>query len=268
MTNQIKLPQSIYTIYDFFNKTKNKDWKENPFVFYNKINNIDIKIAKNISNLNFYQADIPISKKINPDYLIKYLKNIDYRNYYAKKTLFYKLVSQINNNEWIENEYYKDSKNCFTVHVSQFTILFYNKTYTFEQNLSDTKYYHSFKILDDNDKYILRFEIVLSNMDIDQEIDIIIYLNMLIRLLRAVYLKFKINFDLISIKKNNSDADYFSDSSHNISSTYNSETDSDISKEDKHVLPIISTIKNDYKPCKPTPPTDSDIFTISGTKKT
>lgn len=230
MPHQLKLPQRIYIIYDFFNKTKNKDWKENPFQFYNKINNIDVKIAKNISNLNFYQADIPIHKNINPEYIIKYLKNLDYRNYYAKKTLIYKLVSKINENKWIENEYYKLSKNTFTVQMSQFIILFYNTTYDFKQNVSDTKYYHSYRILNNNDKYILRFEIVLNNMDIDQDIDIIIYLNMLIRLLRAIYLKFKIKFDLIPLHNANNMVDCISDSSNNIGSNYNSESDT---KEDK-----------------------------------
>ena len=60
MEKQISLPPNIFIIYDFFNKTKNKDWDKNPFIFYKKINDINIKVAKDISNLNFYQIDIPI----------------------------------------------------------------------------------------------------------------------------------------------------------------------------------------------------------------
>ena len=63
--------------------------------------------------------------------------------------------------------------------------------------MSNTKYYHAFKILNNNDKYILRFEIVLNCMDMDQDIDIIIYLNMIIRLLKATHDKFKQNFKFV-----------------------------------------------------------------------
>jgi hypothetical protein len=239
MPKQIVLPPSIYTIYDFFDKTKNKEWKENPFVLYKKLNNIEIKIAKNISNLNFYQADIPISKKIKPEFVIKYLKNHDYRNYYAKETLFYNLVSVIDDNEWIEMEYYNGSKNKFVALMSNFSILFYNDNQSFGQNLSDTKYYHAFKILSGQDNYILRFEIVLSNMDMDQDIDIIIYLNMLIRLLKALYQKFKLPFDLSTINRQFDELSE-SETSHNLGSEYNSDSEtissicSNISKEDKH----------------------------------
>jgi hypothetical protein len=50
--------------------------------------------------------------------------------------------------------------------------------------------------LNTEDDYILRFEIILNNMDIDQMIDIRIYLGMLINLLRDVYKKFNIVFKL------------------------------------------------------------------------
>ena len=201
MGKQITLPENIYAIYDFFDKTKNIDWKENPFVTFKKTNGLNIKIAKNISNLNLYQVDFPISKNIKPDFLIKYIKNIDYRNYYAKDALFYKHVSSVDDNEWVEWEYYNGNKNKFVVLNSHFIILFYNKNTFFGQNISDTKYYHAYRILNDNDKFILRFEIVLSNLDFDQEVDIIIYLNMIIRLLKAVHEKFKQNFSISLIKK-------------------------------------------------------------------
>ena len=76
-------------------------------------------------------------------------------------------------------------------------MLFYNENwYPNNINISQTKYYHSFKILDSSDEYILRFEIILNHMDIDQLIDIHIYLNMLINIIRAIYNKFNIIFKL------------------------------------------------------------------------
>lgn len=226
-SKQISLPPSIFTIYDFFDKTKNVEWKENPFTLYKKINNLEIKIAKNISNLNFYQVDFQINKKIKPEFLIKYIKNIDYRNYYSKDTLFYKHVSPIDENNWVELEYYNGSKNKFVVTDSNFLVLFYNETPSFGQNLSDTKYYHAYKILNNNDNYILRFEIVLNNMDMDQDIDIIIYLNMLIRLLKAIHEKFKQTFHYELIKKPADDECYDSEVSNILSSVTNSQTESE-----------------------------------------
>lgn len=198
---QIYLPPTIYTFYNFFNKSKNSNWESNPFKLYKKINGIEIKLAKNISNLNLYQIDLPIDKKIKPDFLIKYIKNKDYRNYYAKETLFYELLSTVDEHKWIENEIYNKTKNKFTVIETNFLILFYNETLNFNQNISDTKYYNSYKILSTEKSYILRFETVLNNMDMDQDIDIIIYMNMLIRLLKAVHDKFKLTFNITPIKK-------------------------------------------------------------------
>jgi hypothetical protein len=260
MPKQISLPANIYTIYDFFDKTKNPDWKENPFTSYKKINNLEIKIAKNISNLNFYQVDFQINKKIKPEFLIKYIKNIDYRNYYSKDTLFYKFVSSIDENNWIENEFYNGSKNKFIVTDSNFIVLFYNETPSFGQDLSDTKYYHAYKILNNNDNNILRFEIVLNNMDMDQDIDIIIYMNMIIRLLKAVHDKFKQTFPYELIKKPADDECYESDVSNILSSAINSQNESEsgnsknsrnstsLSKEDKNTqTPLSSVCNNDEK---------------------
>jgi len=232
MPKQISLPPNIYTIYDFFDKTKNTEWKENPFTTYKKINNLEIKIAKNISNLNFYQVDFPINKMIKPGFLIKYIKNIDYRNYYSNDTLFYKLVSRVDDNEWAEYELYNGSKNKFVVLNSKFIVIFYNENPSFGQNLSDTKYYHAFKILSDNGNYILRFEIVLNNMDMDQDIDIVIYLNMIIRLLKAVHKKFKQSFNIELLKKHtddDNDNDNDSELSNILSSNYNSGVESETS---------------------------------------
>lgn len=257
MPKQISLPGNIFTIYDFFDKTKNPDWKENPFTLYKKINNLEIKIAKNISNLNFYQVDFQINKKIKPEFLIKYIKNIDYRNYYSKDTLFYKHVSTIDENNWVELEFYNGSKNKFIVTDSNFLVLFYNESPSFGQSLSDTKYYHAFKILNNNDNFILRFEIVLNNMDMDQDIDIIIYLNMIIRLLKAVHDKFKQTFPYELIKKPADDEGYESDVSNILSSVINSQTESEsgnsrnsasLSREDKNTqTPLSSVCNNDEK---------------------
>ena len=146
-------------------------------------------------------------KSIKPDYIIKYLKDLNYRNYYANNTLFYKLISQTNDNEWVEIEYFNKIENHFNVVMSQFFILFYNDIHNFNQNVANAKFYQCYKILNDieNDKYILRFEIVLNNMDFDQDNDIIIYLNMLIRLIKAIYKKFKLSckYKLIHNKNHN-----------------------------------------------------------------
>lgn len=199
MEQQISLPKNIYDAYIFFDKTKNESNINNPFVFFKKIHGVPVKIAKNILNLNYYQIDIPINKKINPSYLIKYLKEIDYRNYYSSDTISFKQVKIINDNKWIEKENYRgvETKYIVIYNQKQFYMLFYNENwYPNNINISQTKYYHSFKILDSSDEYILRFEIILNHMDIDQLIDIHIYLNMLINIIRAIYNKFNIIFKL------------------------------------------------------------------------
>lgn len=188
---QICLPINIYDSYIFF--------EENAFVFLKRIHNIPIKIIKNISNLNYYQIDIPINKIINAKYIIKYLKDINYRNYYSSDTISFKHHKVFNDNKWIEIEDYKGVEIQYIVNYNekQFYILFYNEDwYPKDINLSQTKYYHCFKILNSDDNYILRFEIILNHMDIDQLIDIRIYLEMLINIIRAIYKKFNIIFKL------------------------------------------------------------------------
>jgi len=194
MNNQISLPLNVYNSYIFFEKNESK-----LFVFYKKIHGVPIKIARNINNLNYYQIDIPVNKQIDPVYLIKYLKDINYRNYYSSESIFFKEIIKKNNNEWIEIENYRGVENKFVVNYnqSQFYFLFYNENCDHPNiNISQTKYYHCFKILNTMDEYILRFEIILNNMDIDQIIDIRIYLEMLINILRATYNKFNIVFKL------------------------------------------------------------------------
>ena len=199
MNNQISLPLNIYNSYIFFENSKDNLSKNNPFIFLKKIHGVQINIAKNISNLNYYQIDIPVNKKINPSYLIKYLKDIDYRNYYSSDTISFKIVKKESENKWIELENYRGVEIKYIVHYneSQFYLLFYNENW-YPENIitSQIKYYHSFKILNTENEYILRFEIILNNMDIDQMIDIRIYLEMLINLLRDVYKKFNIIFKL------------------------------------------------------------------------
>ncbi len=193
---QIKLPENIYYFYNFFEKSKEINNENNPFKFYKKIHNVDIKIAKNISSFNYYQIDIPIVKTINPSYLIHYIKNIEYRNIFSADSLSYKLIDTKDENNWAEEENYKGTRTHFNITSSKFQLIFYNNTNKFNTATSQAKFYNSYKILNDTNNYILRIEIVLNNLDIDQDIDINIYLNMIINILRAVYKKFKIPFEL------------------------------------------------------------------------
>lgn len=196
---QLFVPQNIFNIYNIFEKTRDSSWKENPFIFFKKIHCVPIKIAENISNLNYYQIDIPINKKINPLFLLKYLKDINYRNYYSSDTISFSIIKEIDDNKWIEKEKYRETDINYVVNYSesQFYLLFYNNDWFPENiNISQTKYYHCFKILSTDDEYILRFEIVLNSMDFDQIIDIYIYLEMLINIVRANYEKNNIVFKL------------------------------------------------------------------------
>lgn len=195
---QLLIPQNIFNIYNFFEKTRDSTWKENPFIFFKKIHGVPIKIADNISNLNYYQIDIPINKKINPLFLLKYLKDINYRNYYSSDTISFSIINEIDDNSWIEKEKYRETDIKYVVNYSesQFYLLFYNNWFSENDNISQTKYYHSFKILSTDDEYILRFEIVLNSMDMDQIIDIYIYLDMLVNIVRANYEKNNIVFKL------------------------------------------------------------------------
>lgn len=194
MNNQIILPLNIYNSYIFFEKNE-----PNLFVFLKKFHGVPVKIARNINNLNYYQIDISVNKLIDPVYLIKYLKDINYRNYYSSESISFREYNKENNNKWFEIENYRGIENKFVVNYnqSQFYILFYNENWnSSDKNISQTKYYHCIKILNTGDEYILRFEMILNNMDIDQIIDIRLYLEMLINILRAVYNKFNIVFKL------------------------------------------------------------------------
>jgi hypothetical protein len=55
----------------------------------------------------------------------------------------------------------------------------------------------SYKIFSNQNNYILRFELVLNNMDLDQDIDINVYVNMIYNLLKTIHKKFKSNLSII-----------------------------------------------------------------------
>lgn len=199
--NQISLPEHIYKMYSLFEKTSDPKWIENPFKDFKVIDGIKIKIARNISNLNYYLIDIPFSDKLNPKFILQYIKNIDYRNYFSSDSISFKIVKSINDNHWKEEESYSGYKTIFDVHMFNFQLLFFNPSENLNTNLYQAKYYHCYRILKHENHYVLRFELVLNNLDIDQEIDVNVYLNMILNILKASYTKFKINFDIIYNKK-------------------------------------------------------------------
>lgn len=230
----VSLPPKIYSIYQFFEKTKDNNWTENPFKFYKTICNSNVKMAKNISNLNFYQVDFVIDKKINPTFIIKYIRNVQYRNYFSNNVLTYKEVSKINENIWTEEETYNGIKNIYNCSMNSFQLLFFtNKDYT-QTSTSDAKYYNCYKILNDSKFYILRFETVYNFLDIDQNIDLIIYIKMIVNLLKTVYDKFKIKF-IIDEKISLSDSD----------SDKNKEKEKD--KSDNEIVTLESLLISDKK---------------------
>ena len=194
-TFTIQLPKKPYIIYNFLEKCQDKNFDKNPFVDYKIFHNIQVKIARNISILNLYYLNIPFDKKIKPNFLLQYLKNIDYRNSFSS-SLSFKLINDISSTNWIEEEIYNDSKNIFNCNMFNFKIIFYKKNENFNENISEVKYYQSYKILSEENNYILRLEMVLNSMDIDQDQDINAQLQMLLNLLRAVYKINHLTFDL------------------------------------------------------------------------
>jgi hypothetical protein len=188
----IILPKKIYAIYNFFEKTKSVQF--NPFKDYKSDNftyeNITIKIAKNISDMNFYQVDFIINKKIQPSYVIQYISDPNLRTLYSDGAILYKQISK-DNHKSVEEEHYNDNKNTFNCILSKFMFL----TYVDIENESifNSKYYASYKILNNNVDYVLRFETALNQLDIDQEIDLDRYIKMIGNIIKAIYHKFKIN---------------------------------------------------------------------------
>jgi len=56
--------------------------------------------------------------------------------------------------------------------------------------MSTSKIYIAYKILTGENKYVLRLEIVLNHMDMDQEIDLLVYINMVTKMLNSIHKKF------------------------------------------------------------------------------
>lgn len=192
---QLKLPSNVFLYHQFFEKVKDPEWKDNPFTFYKRVHNVNIQIAKNISHLNFYLLDIEINNKIKPKFILEYIKNIEYRNFFSSNSISFKLISK-NNNEWIEEENYNGIINTYNVITSSFHLFFYTDINKLSSNISQCKYYHSYRMLSNKNNYTLRFELVLNHMDIDQDLDLNIYLNMIINILRAIYQQNKLDFVL------------------------------------------------------------------------
>ena len=197
--NQISLPESIYKMYTLFEKISDPKWDENPFRDYKVISGIKIKLAKNLSNLNYFTIDIPFNNKLNPKFILQYIKNIKYRNCFSD-SLRFRIIKEINEHQWKEDEIYLGHKTSFDVQIFKFQLLFYNTNNDINTNISQAKYYNAYKILKSDDGFILRFELVLNNLDIDQDIDLMVYLNMLLNILKATYDRFNLKFDVIPDK--------------------------------------------------------------------
>ena len=73
--------------------------------------------------------DIPVHKKINPTYILKYLKDINYRNYFSSHTISFELLKpeKYLDIKWIENENYRGIKTQYIVNYNQkqFYIIYY-----------------------------------------------------------------------------------------------------------------------------------------------
>ena len=132
-SKQISLPENIYNINSFFEK-KFISHEDNPFKFYKKLYNLNVFVAKNINNLNYYYIDFPINKNINPNFVIKYFKNIDYRNAFSHESLSFYLINKTTENSWKEDEIYKGHKTNYHVLMTTFQLFFYNDVNIFNTN--------------------------------------------------------------------------------------------------------------------------------------
>lgn len=191
--DQISLPKDFYIIYNFFELHKNLNEDNNIFKFLKNIMGLDIYIAKNISNLNYYQVNIPISNNLKPEYLIKYISNINYKNLFTPDCISFKIIENINENKWIEEEIFNNNKNTMCVNKTKFQIIYYSLDWKDNKKPSEIKFYQAYKIFKNEDKWILKLELVLNNYDIDQDIDIEIQVLYINKLLEIIYKKFKID---------------------------------------------------------------------------
>ena len=180
MSNQIMLPPNIYNIYNFFETN-------------NDIPMIDKLIMKTTKDdLNYYRVDFKLHKNTTPSFIIKYLRNINYRNIFSSSSINFKQIGTEQENYWVEEESYNNVKTIFTWLATKFKLISYvNKT---NDTTKNTKYYNCYKILKDNNQncHVLRFETVYNNMDMDQEVDLSIYINMIINILKSSYSILKI----------------------------------------------------------------------------
>jgi len=177
------LPPNIYNFYNFFEKNN-----EIPL-----INNHIMKTTQD--DLNFYRIDLILHKNITPSFIIKYLRNIDYRNIFSSNSINFKQIGNEHENYWVEEETYNNVKTIFTWVATKFQLISY--VIKMNEETRNKKYYNCYKILKDTSKncYILRFETVYNNMDIDQDIDVSIYLHMIINILKSSYSILKIPED-------------------------------------------------------------------------
>jgi len=195
---QKSLPKNIFNIYQLFEQTKNPKWEANPFKPFKpqlkeQLTQYNIMTATNISELNFYMVDFMIDKRIPPSFVIKYIKDEKLRNLYSDPLLNYTLDSIIiRDKKWVEEEKYKNSTNMFVCLSSSFDFIQYTEHDMHEKDVSESKVYIAYKILNAGEMNVLRFEIVLNNLDIDQEVDLYVYINMITNILKAVYCKYKL----------------------------------------------------------------------------
>lgn len=180
MSNQIMLPPNIYNIYNFFETN-------------NDIPMIDKLIMKTTKDdLNYYRVDFKLHKNTTPSFIIKYLRNINYRNIFSSSSINFKQIGTEQENYWVEEETHNNMKTIFTWLATKFKLISYvNKINDTAKNI---KYYNCYKILKDNNHncHVLRFETVYNNMDMDQEVDLSIYINMIINILKSSYSILKI----------------------------------------------------------------------------
>ena len=67
------------------------------------------------------------------------------------------LINKTSENSWKEDEIYKGHKTHYNVLMTTFQLFFYNDVNIFNTNISQAKYYMSYKIFKNIDNYILRF---------------------------------------------------------------------------------------------------------------
>jgi hypothetical protein len=182
----LNLPTKYFNIYKKF---------ENGI--FTKQKNSIYKLEYVEEQLNLYKIDIIIKKELNNlKSIIKYFKNIDYRNNLCNKNFKYTIINKIDDNNWIEEELYNNVSNYFNVIITDYNMIcytvndkpeLYNKTIENNLDVSDLKYYYAYKILKIEDNIIFRFEIVYNRYDINQDIDIKKQYEMINNIINIIY---------------------------------------------------------------------------------